>query len=154
MSSLYIGIVALFVSLLNTISSYFSWSRRAENHKMSSLSYAKLYRFLSVQMSLPQKERIAATELLKFTQNEYNRLNETSALLPPSVINTFKSRFGKITGVSFPSELNGIHPVVIYELSTSIPVPPEQTPTNPPQINLTLRKPDAEMDIISQTPAA
>lgn len=140
MASLYIGIVALFVSLLNTISSYFSWSRRAENHKMSALSYAKLYRFLSVQMSLPRAERISPTELLKFTQNEYNRLNETSALLPPSVIDTFKSRFGKLQTISLPSEVNGLHPVAIYGDENSIRVPAEATPANSPQVSLTLRE--------------
>lgn len=151
LSSLYIGIVALFVSLLNTISSYFSWSRRAENHKMSSLSYAKLYRFLSVQMSLPRQERISPTELLKFTQNEYNRLNETSALLPPSVIDTFKSRFKTLDNISLPSEVNGLHPVAIYGDENSIRIPAEEIPAHSPQV--VIRTPDATMDILPRTPA-
>ena len=140
MSSLYIGVVALFVSLLNTISSYFSWGRRAESHKMSALNYAKLYRFLSVEMSLPRQERMMATDLLKYTKSEYDRLSEISPLLPPSVVDTFKSRFNKVTDVSFPEETNGLHAVAIYQSSEPPPLPAAATPTNVSQVDLTLRE--------------
>lgn len=142
MSSLYIGVVALFVSLLNTISSYFSWGRRAESHKMSSLNYAKLYRFLSVEMSLPRDERMAAPDLLKYTKTEYDRLSEISPLIPPSVIDTFKSRF-KATTVALPEETNGLHAVEIYQPSTPAQLPAEQIPANISQVELTLRQPEA-----------
>lgn len=140
MSSLYIGVVALFVSLLNTISSYFSWGRRAESHKMSALNYAKLYRFLSVEMSLPRQERMACPDLLKYTKAEYDRLSEISPLLPPSVIDTFKSRFGKLSHISFPEEANGLHSVSVYHSPESAPLPSSPTPTNVSEVNLTLRE--------------
>lgn len=142
MASLYIGVVALFVSLLNTISSYFSWGRRAEAHKMSSLNYAKLYRFLSVEMSLPREERMMCPDLLKYTKAEYDRLSEISPLLPPSVIDTFKSRFGKLSGISFPEEANGLHAVAIYKPTTEEPLSPQALSPHSPQVNLTLRKAD------------
>jgi hypothetical protein len=143
MASLYIGVVALFVSLLNTISSYFSWGRRAEAHKMSSLNYAKLYRFLSVELSLPREERMACPDLLKYTKSEYDRLSEISPLLPPSVIDTFKSRFNKLSGISFPEEANGLHAVSIYKPTPEEPISPQPLPPNSPA--LTLREPDTQV---------
>ena len=144
MSSLYIGVVALFVSLLNTVSSYFAWGRRAESHKMSSLNYAKLYRFLSVEMSLPRHERMVATDLLKYTKSEYDRLSEISPLLPPSVIDAFKSRFGKLTHIALPEETNGLHAVDIYS-ELQIPVSPREISANTPQVGVTLREPDSQV---------
>jgi hypothetical protein len=143
MSSLYIGVVALFVSLLNTISSYFSWGRRAEAHKMSALNYAKLYRFLSVEMSLPREERMACPDLLKYTKAEYDRLSEISPLLPAGVIDTFKSRFSKLSNISFPEETNGLHPLAIYKPSPAEPVPTSPPPTDSP--TLVLREPDSQV---------
>ena len=42
-----VGGLSLVTSTLGTIQAYFSFSRRAENHRNSYLEYAKLYRFIS-----------------------------------------------------------------------------------------------------------
>ena len=45
-----IGGLSLVTSTLGTIQAYFSFSRRAENHRNSYLEYAKLYRFVKVEL--------------------------------------------------------------------------------------------------------
>ena len=113
-ASIGIGVVALITSILNTIGSYFSWSRRAEAHKIASLQYAKLYRFLSIEMSLPRHERMSPKDLLKYVKEQYDRLNEISPLLPPNVIALFKEHFKDATDISKPDELNGLEAITVF----------------------------------------
>lgn len=118
-ASIGIGAVALITSILNTIGSYFSWSRRAEAHKIASLQYAKLYRFLSIEMSLPRHERMSPRDLLKYVKEQYDRLNEISPLLPPGVIAYFKEYFKDANDISKPDELNGLEAITVFDEAIS-----------------------------------
>lgn len=115
-ASVAIGAVALITAILSTIGSYFAWSRRAEGHRISALNYAKLYRFLSIEMSLPRVERMTPTDLLKYVKTEYDRLSEISPLIPPSIIGDFRKRFSKpeYDSIAKPEDTNGLHPITIY----------------------------------------
>jgi hypothetical protein len=113
-ASVGVGAVALITALLSTCSSYFSWSRRAEAHKISSIQYAKLYRFLTIEMALPRDERMTPSDLLKYCKEQYDRLSEISPLIPPGVIADFKTKFRDLKDVSFPEEANGLHPITVF----------------------------------------
>jgi hypothetical protein len=54
--------------------------------------------------------------LLKHTKDTYDRLKETSPLLPPEAIADFKRRFDKpeYSDISKPSEANGIEKIVVF----------------------------------------
>lgn len=123
-----IGAVVLLTAILTTIGSYFTWSRRAEAHKISSLSYAKLYRFLSVEMNLPRIERMTPADLLKYVKTEYDRLSEISPLIPKRIIEDFKIRFAKIQDITKPEETNGLHAISIYKDPATTP---ESSPVRP-----------------------
>jgi hypothetical protein len=118
-ASVYIGMVALFVSLLNTIQSYFGWSRRAESHKISSNSYGKLFRFVSLEMSLPRDERLGPSELLKYVKQEFDRLAEISPQIPPRIVDEFNKKFSDVKDFTRPEEINGIHAVEAYEKNSN-----------------------------------
>jgi hypothetical protein len=123
MASIGVGIVALGAALLNTISSYFGWARRAEGHRIASLQYSKLYRFLCVQMSLPRHERMTPSDLLRHTKESYDRLQETSPMIPQEVIDDFKSRFSgeKYMNISKPEEVNTLEVIEVYPEVTEPP---------------------------------
>jgi hypothetical protein len=111
----YIGMVSLFVSLLNTISSYFSWGRRAEAHKLASNAYSRLCRMISVEMhTKPRSERMAPHKLLENVQSTYNSLCENSPLVPPPIVELFNKKFSGIQDFSLPEETNGLHAVTVY----------------------------------------
>lgn len=134
MSSIALGVCSLFVSVLNTAGAYFGWSKRAEGHRIASIQYAKLYRFLSIEMSVPRDERMSPSDLLKLTRENYDRLQEISPLLPNEVIKEFQRRFAKETEVSKPEELNGLERIVVFEdtlrqrHSVTSPRPPLPSP--------------------------
>ena len=116
MASVGVGAVALFTALLQTIGTYFGWARRAENHKNSSVAYAKLYRFLKIEMALPRESRMRPKDLLKTIKNEYDRLAEVSPLIPPHIISAFNKRFDgdKYKEISKPEESNGLEHIVCF----------------------------------------
>lgn len=116
-ASIGVGAVALITAILSTIGSYFAFSRRAEGHRISALNYAKLYRFLCVEMSLPRHERMTPSDLLKYVKTEYDRLSEISPLVPPTIISLFRARFSdaKYDEISKPEDTNGLHAITIYD---------------------------------------
>lgn len=115
-SSVALGVGSLAVGVLQTINTYFAWSRRAEGHRIASIQYAKLYRFLKIEMSLPRSQRMLPNDLLKKVKDDYDRLAEVSPLVPDLVIQDFKKRFsgGKYEEVSKPDEANGLSKIDVF----------------------------------------
>lgn len=114
-SSIALGIASLFVGVLNTTGSYFGWSKRAEGHRIASIQYAKLYRFLQIEMSLPRDERMTPQALLKSTRDQYDRMQEVSPLLPPECIKEFQQKFKNETEISKPEEANGLEKISVWK---------------------------------------
>ena len=137
-SSVSLGVASLFVSVLNTAGSYFGWAKRAEGHRIASIQYSKLYRFLSIEMSVPREERMSPNDLLKLTRENYDRLQEISPLLPDTVILDFRRRFAEEKEIAKPEELNGLEKIVVFAAKdtlsqsqsvTSLPLPPPSPAT-------------------------
>lgn len=110
-----IGVVSLGVATLNTISSYFGWAKRSESHRITASTYAKVYRFILIELALPRSERIAAKDMLKIVRDQCDRLQETSPQIPDVVINDFKKHFGTTTpDVKKPEITNGLDPIYVH----------------------------------------
>ncbi len=109
-----VGTLSLFAGILGTIQAYFSFSRRSENDKNSYLSYGKLYREIKVQLGLPRdKGRMRARDLLRQIDQEYQRLDELSPLIPIAVVNIFKKKY-KGSTIDRPPSINGLNEIKIY----------------------------------------
>lgn len=149
-ASISLGIGSLFVGVLNTLGTYFGWAKRAEGHRISSIHYAKLYRYISVEMTLPREERMSPNEFLKYVKEQYDRLTEISPLIPEIVIKEFQGKFSKYTDISKPEEANGLEKIEVYRSDRisykDIPTPlkspfSSKSPTLQSLANLVLRKP-------------
>ena len=120
-SSVVIGLVSIGVGILNTISSYFSWARKAEAHRIAYLQYSKLFSIIRVEMSLPRAERQEADRLLQQIRDGMERLAETTPSPPPSILDEFNRHFkDEDKTISRPVEVNGLQKISIFR-STSIP---------------------------------
>ena len=128
-SSIALGVGSLAVGVLQTINTYFNWAKRAEGHRITSIQYSKVYRFLSIEVSLPRHERMSPTELLKQTKETYDRLQEISPLLPPEVIREFHKKYDKQDDISKPEETNGLEKISVY-IENPLPRPPTLTRTD------------------------
>jgi hypothetical protein len=113
-SSIALGVASLFVSVLNTAGSYYGWAKRSEGHRISAIHYARLYRFISVELALPRDERMQPNDFLKYVKDQYDRLQEISPLLPPEVIAEFQLKFANETEISKPEEANGLEKITVF----------------------------------------
>ena len=139
MSSIALGVASLFVSVVNTIGTYFGWSKRAEAHRLSAIQYARLYRFLAIELNLPRDERMTPTDLLKYTKDSYDRLQEVSPLVPPELVSEFKKKFGKNAELTKPEELNGLDKITIFRDTFTVKNP---LVARPSAVSLEIKTPE------------
>lgn len=110
-----IGLMSLSVSVLNVISNFFSWAKRSEGHRISSINYGKIHRWISIELSLPRTQRVPAKHFLKEIREQIDRLNETSPPIPQNVIDSFRVKLkGMKDDVSVPEICNEIKAVEVY----------------------------------------
>jgi hypothetical protein len=114
-SSVALGVGSLFLGVLNSIGTYFGWAKRAEGHRISAIHYAKLYRFITIELSLPRQERMSPHDLLKYVKDQYDRLAEISPMVPEIVIHEFQRKFKNEKEISKPEEANGLHKIIVYK---------------------------------------
>lgn len=122
-SSIVLGGASLIVSVLNTVGAYFGWSKRAEGHRISSMNYAKLYRNLYSELSLPRDERMRPSDMVKMVKEQYDRFAEVSPLVPPEIIREFQMKFEHETDISKPEETNGLEKIHVFRAETKVPTP-------------------------------
>lgn len=128
-SSVALGIGSLTMGILNSIGTYFGWAKRGEGHRISAIHYAKLYRFITVELSLPRSERMSPHDLLKYVKDQYDRLAEISPMVPEIIIHEFQRKFKNQKDVSKPEEANGLHKIDIYRDMEDEEMPSLQSPT-------------------------
>jgi hypothetical protein len=142
-SSLIVGIIAILCGILNTIANLLAYSKLAEGHRISALSYARLYRTIAIQLTLPRDKRTEASILVKYVKDTYDSLDETSPIIRQNIINEFRGKFNKpeFTNISKPEITNTLEFVKIYnedDKQTHIEiVSPKISPDKPPQLIIT-----------------
>lgn len=80
--SIVLGSMSLFVSILNSVGSYYFWGKRAEAHRISYLQSSRLYRDIVVKLNLPRMEQKQPGPWLKDIKDQFDRLQEISPLIP------------------------------------------------------------------------
>lgn len=126
------GVLSLGVGILNTINSYFSYSRKSETCRMCFIEYSKLYRFICIELGLPREERLSPKDFLKITSEQYERLAEVGNCIPESAIEAFKKKF-KNSPVSKPECTNGIEPIDVYGRKDAVEIIVEKVEKKQPQ---------------------
>ena len=118
-----IGIFTLMVAILTTVQSYFGWAKRSESHRISAISYKKLYRFILIELALARSERMTAKDMLKLVRDDSQRLAEISPQIPDPIILDFKVKFGNTTPeVTKPEITNGLDPIYVYPSDLESPL--------------------------------
>lgn len=115
-SSYAIGLTALLTAILQVVGTYFAWQKRSAMHRVSSLQYGRLFRHLCVQMGLPRGERTPPQELLRQTKDAYDRLAETSPLIPANELQRYRGMTADplYKNVAKVEESNGLIACVVY----------------------------------------
>lgn len=124
-SSIGLGVLSLFTGVLSTIGSYFAWAKRTEAHRISAIQYQKIAKFLTIELSLPKKERIAAKDILKITREQIERLMEISPAVPDGIIYKYRNTFKELNDIAQPEIIQGFKKVNINKYEDKIDVKTE-----------------------------
>jgi hypothetical protein len=118
-----VGVVVLLTAILNTMTSYFKWAARAEAHRISSIQFARLHRFVAIQMGLSRDERMSPADFLRTVRDTVDRLDEISPLIPNGVLAEFRKKFAgpDYADVAKPTEANGLERIRVFPRTTPIP---------------------------------
>ena len=110
-SSVFLGSLSILVGIIRSIEAYFAWGKRSENHRISSLQYAKTNKLIAVELALQAEDRIAAKDLLNIIKQDLQTLAEYAPMLDDVVIQKFKDLYGKYPTKksNLTNGLNSIH---------------------------------------------
>ena len=125
MVSVVVGSLNIIAGLITTIAQFLKVAEKMEGHRAASVAYSKFSRNISVELSLPVKERLVdGTEFLSNQRSELDRLIEQSPNIPEDIVKHFDKVFIKrdATGnkveddtTFYKPEILDIRPVQIYE---------------------------------------
>ena len=108
-----IGTLNLAAGLITTIAQFLRVSELLEGHRAASISYSKFSRDISVELSLPIKERQGnGRDFVIKCRNELDRLIEQSPNIPQKIVGNFSKRFLKSAFVK--PDILDIRAVEIY----------------------------------------
>jgi len=88
-----IGAVNIFIGILTTIQQYLKISELNEAHRVSMISWDKFSRNIRIELAKRSEERVEAGQFLKICRNEYDRLMESSPIIPDKVVQEFNEKF-------------------------------------------------------------
>ena len=150
------GGLAIIVSILGTLNSYFSFAKRSEAHRITAVNYSKLYLQISIELALPRLKRMNVKDFLKVVSEQIQRLNEIQPQIPDVVIRDYQLKFkDEPTTISRPEITNGLVSIDVYieelpkepekphgliSLPTMVPLPTE-APKEPTKIPKPVFKP-------------
>jgi hypothetical protein len=113
-ASIGIGLVSIFVAVLGSINTYFSFGKKSEAHRIASLAWSKFGRGIEISMTLPRDQRDLPGLMIRSVQDTMTRLTESSPSLPNNVIVSFKEKFKGISNIARPLETNGLHKIDVF----------------------------------------
>ena len=90
-----VGGVNILGGIISTIQQFLKITQLNEAHRVSSISWDKFYRNVKIELTKHPNERIHVSHMLKMSKEEFDRLMETSPVIPEKIIAEFKKSFQK-----------------------------------------------------------
>ena len=112
-----IGSLSLLVAIIKSLDNYFDLTKRAENHRLTGLSYMKISKILETQLALKRNDRIDCKDLLTMITNETQTLRESEPIIDRDIVSTFNNKY-KEDKTSKPPITNGLTDVAIHKIET------------------------------------
>jgi hypothetical protein len=113
-----VGGISIIAGVLTTLANYYGYSKCAETHRTSGVSWGKFNRFISIELRLHPDERMDSKSFLKMFRIELDRLIEQAPSIPNAVINEFKILF-EDSDVHLPDILGVMEHTKIFADSNS-----------------------------------
>ena len=92
-SPMVIGGINIFIGILTTVQQYLKIAELNEGHRVSSISWDKYARNIRIELAKTPDERLDAGAFIKMCRQEFDRLMETSPMIPEKTVKQFTSKF-------------------------------------------------------------
>jgi hypothetical protein len=119
-----LGAFSIVVAIIKTLDNYFDWTKRSENHRLTSLTYSKISKFIQIQLSLEKNCRIVADDILSVITNDLQNLKDSEPPIPEFIIKSFNIKY-KDDKTTKPTIANGLTSVIINKKDSIIPIVPK-----------------------------
>lgn len=90
-----VGGINILGGIISTIQQFLKITQLNEAHRVSSIAWDKFYRNIKIELTKHPNERIHVAHMLKISKEEFDRLMETSPVIPDKIIDAFKKSFQK-----------------------------------------------------------
>lgn len=91
--SMIVGGVNLFAGIITTIQQFLKITQLNEAHRVSNIAWDKFYRNIKIELAKHPNERMNVIQMIKINKEEFDRLMETSPIIPDNIISEFKKHF-------------------------------------------------------------
>jgi hypothetical protein len=88
-----IGGFNILAGIITTIQQFLKITQLNEAHRVSSIAWDKFYRNIKIELSKHPNERLNVTQMIKLCKEEFDRLIETSPVIPDKIVKLFKDSF-------------------------------------------------------------
>ena len=95
-----IGACNLIAGIISTIQQFLKITQLNEAHRVSSIAWDKFYRNIKIEMAKHPSERTDVSHMLKSSKEEFDRLMETSPIIPDIILAKFKTSFSGLDDFS------------------------------------------------------
>jgi len=116
--AIFLGALSIIVAILKTIDNYFDWTKKGEAHRITGLNYAKISKFIQIQLSLEKECRIIANDILTVIISDLQNLKDSEPSISQSIITKFNEKY-KDENTAKPPITNGLTRVVINKKNIS-----------------------------------
>jgi hypothetical protein len=88
-----VGGFNILAAIISTIQQFLKITQLNEAHRVSSIAWDKFYRNVKIELAKHPSERTQVLVMLKTCKEEFDRLMETSPVIPDKIIQSFKDAF-------------------------------------------------------------
>jgi hypothetical protein len=88
-----IGTFNIVAGIVTTIQQFLKITQLNEAHRVSGIAWDKFYRNIKIELAKHPSERMQVLQMLKICKEEFDRLMETSPVIPDTIIAQFKESF-------------------------------------------------------------
>jgi hypothetical protein len=91
-----VGGFNILAGIITTIQQFLKITQLNEAHRVSAIAWDKFYRNIKIELAKHPDERMHVTQMIKICKEEFDRLMETSPVIPENIIKLFKTEFNNI----------------------------------------------------------
>jgi hypothetical protein len=91
-----VGGFNILAGIITTIQQFLKITQLNEAHRVASIAWDKFYRNIKIELAKQPEERINVAQMIKMCKEEFDRLMETSPVIPATVILQFNKSFNSM----------------------------------------------------------